>query len=154
VAQQSGYSGTPLARKLGIGEDDEVAIIGAPEGFADRLEAELNGEAVLHTDLFDGPLFDVIITFITWQVELEDSLDLLRVRMAPACGLWVAWPKRASKVATDMTDNVIREIALPTGLVDNKVCAIDETWSGLRLVIRRELRLPTIREPSPPGRSI
>ncbi len=60
--------------------------------------------------------------------------------MAPACGLWIAWPKRASKVPTDMTENVIREIALPTGLVDNKVCAIDQTWSGLRLVIRRELR--------------
>ena len=140
MVQQAGYSGTPLARKLGIGEDDEVAVIGAPNGFADRLAAELNDEAVLHTDLFDVPLFDVIITFITWQIELENSLDLLRARMAPACSLWVAWPKRASKVATDMTDNVIREIALPTGLVDNKVCAIDETWSGLRLVIRRELR--------------
>jgi hypothetical protein len=140
VPQQAGYSGTPLVRKLGIGEDDEVAVIGAPDGFADRLAAELNGEGILHADLFDVPLFDVIVTFIAWQIELESSLDLLRSRMAPACGLWVAWPKRASKVATDMTDNVIREIALPTGLVDNKVCAIDETWSGLRLVIRRELR--------------
>ncbi len=77
---------------------------------------------------------------MTWRVDLESQLGLLRARMAPACGLWVAWPKRASKVPTDMTENVIREVALPTGLVDNKVCAIDEIWSGLRLVIRRELR--------------
>jgi hypothetical protein len=60
--------------------------------------------------------------------------------MAPACGLWIAWPKRASGLQTDMTDNVVREVALPTGLVDNKVCAIDDTWTGVRLVIRRELR--------------
>jgi hypothetical protein len=64
--------------------------------------------------------------------------------MAPAAGLWVAWPKRSSRVPTDMTEDVIREIALPTGLVDNKVCAIDEIWSGLRLVIRRELRPPAV----------
>ena len=138
--QQAGYSGTPLARKLGIGEDDEVAVIGAPEGFADRLEAEVAGLAVIRTDLREVPLFDVIVAFMTWRAELEGSLDLLRSRMAPACGLWIAWPKRASKVRTDLTDNVIREIALPTGLVDNKVCAIDQIWSGLRLVIRRELR--------------
>jgi len=140
MTEQAGYSGTPLPRKLGIGEDDEVAVIGAPNGFADRLAAELLGQAVIHTDLTQAPLFDVIVAFITWQVDLESSLDLLRARMAPACGLWIAWPKRAAKVPTDMTDNVIREIALPTGLVDNKVCAIDQTWSGLRLVIRRELR--------------
>ena len=85
-------------------------------------------------------MFDVIVGFVTWRAELEAELDRLRARMAPACGLWIAWPKRASKVPTDMTDHVIREIALPTGLVDNKVCAIDETWTGLRLVIRRELR--------------
>ncbi len=60
--------------------------------------------------------------------------------MAPACGLWIAWPKRASRMPTDMTDQVIRDVVLPTGLVDNKVCAIDDTWSGLRLVIRRENR--------------
>jgi hypothetical protein len=140
LTEQAGYSGTPLARKLGIGEDDEVAVVGAPNGFADRLEAEVAGYAVIRTDLGDVPLFDVIVAFVTWRAELESALDLLRARMAPACGLWIAWPKRASKVATDMTENVIREVALPTGLVDNKVCAIDQTWSGLRLVIRKELR--------------
>jgi len=82
----------------------------------------------------------VIVTFVTWRAELEADLDRLRSHMAPACGLWIAFPKRASKMPTDMTDHVIREIALPTGLVDNKVCAIDQTWTGVRLVIRRELR--------------
>jgi len=140
MAEQVGYSGTPLARKLGIGEDDEVLVIGAPDGFADRLAFQVGDEAVVYTDLADAALFEVIVSFVPWRAELESELDLLRARMAPACGLWIAWPKRASKVPTDMTENVIREVALPTGLVDNKVCAIDQTWSGLRLVIRRELR--------------
>jgi len=86
-----------------------------------------------------GP-FDVIVFFTVEQSELAGRLGDLRARMAPAAGLWIAWPKRASRVPTDMTEDVIREIALPTGLVDNKVCAIDQVWSGLRLVIRRELR--------------
>lgn len=115
-------------------------VIGAPDGFVDRLAIQVGDEALIHTDLAEATLFDVIVAFVTWQAELESQLDLLRARMAPACGLWIAWPKKASRVATDMTENVIREVALPTGLVDNKVCAIDQTWSGLRLVIRRELR--------------
>jgi hypothetical protein len=140
TAREPDYSGVPLARKLGIGEDDEVAVIGAPNGFADRLTATLGDEALIRTDLGGAPLFDVIVVFMTQRAELEDGLDLLRSHMAPACGLWIAFPKRASKVPTDITDHVIREIALPTGLVDNKICAIDETWTGVRLVIRRELR--------------
>jgi hypothetical protein len=140
VTQPAGYSGTPLPRKLGIGEGDELALIGAPEGLADRLLDDLQGVAVVHSDLADEALFDVIVTFVTWRAELESELGRLRSRMAPACGLWIAWPKQASKVPTDMTDHVVREIALPTGLVDNKVCAIDEIWTALRLVIRRELR--------------
>ena len=102
--------------------------------------AQLDGEAVFHTDLDAAPLYDVIVVFAIWREEFEAGLDRFRARMAPACGLWIAFPKRASKVPTDMTDHVIREVALPTGLVDNKVCAIDETWSGLRLVIRLEDR--------------
>jgi hypothetical protein len=78
---------------------------------------------------------------VTQRAELEAELPRLRARMAPACGLWIAWPKRASRVPTDVTDQVIRDVVLPTGLVDNKVCAIDDTWSGLRLVIRRENRV-------------
>ena len=82
----------------------------------------------------------MIVSFHTVRAELERRLPALRAMMDPAAGLWIAWPKRASKVATDITEDVLREIALPTGLVDNKVCAVDETWSGLRLVIR--LRTP------------
>ncbi len=77
---------------------------------------------------------------MTARAELEAELPRMRAVMAPACGLWIAWPKRASKVPTDMSDDAVREIALPTGLVDNKVCAIDPTWTALRLVIRRENR--------------
>lgn len=139
MPEQAGYSGTPLARKLGIGEGDEVAVIGAPERFEDTL-GELPDVASLHTDLADEARYDVILAFVTERAELEAELPRLRVRMAPACGLWIAWPKRASRLPTDMSDQVVRDVALPTGLVDNKVCAIDETWSGLRLVIRRENR--------------
>jgi len=139
MAVESGYSGTPLPRKLGIGEGDEIALIGAPEWLEDSLRA-VPDIASVHTDLVSDARYDVIVTFVTERAELEAELPRLRARMAPACGLWIAWPKRASGQPTDMTENVVREVALPTGLVDNKVCAIDDTWSGLRLVIRRELR--------------
>jgi hypothetical protein len=139
VPDGAGYPGTPLARKLGIGEGDEVALIGAPERFEDTL-GDLPDVASLHTNLADDARYDVIVAFVTQRAELEAELPRLRTRMAPACGLWIAWPKRASRVPTDVTDQVIRDVVLPTGLVDNKVCAIDDTWSGLRLVIRRENR--------------
>ena len=86
-----------------------------------------------------GPL-DLVVCFVTERRELERRLPALRKAIAPAGMLWVSWPKRASKVPTDMTEDVVREVALPTGLVDTKVAAIDHTWSGLRLVIRKELR--------------
>jgi hypothetical protein len=139
-AAQAGYSGTPLPRKLGIKPGHAVAVLGAPPGFADGLAA-LSGARVAASLPSDG-LLDVIVTFVRWREELETQFPALRRHMAPACGLWVAWPKRAAKVPTDMTEHVVREVALPAGLVDNKVCAIDEVWSGLRLVIRRELRQP------------
>ena len=134
----AGYSGTPLPRKLGIKPGHAVAVLGAPPGFADGLESAA-GVDVAEGLPGDGAL-DVIVTFVRWRAELESQLPGLRSRMAPACGLWIAWPKRAAKVPTDMTDHVVREVALPTGLVDNKICAIDQVWTGLRLVIRRELR--------------
>jgi hypothetical protein len=134
----AGYSGRPLPRKLGIKPGHAVAVLGAPEGFAPGLAA-LSGADVAEGLTGSGPL-DVIVTFVRWREDLETQLPELRGRMAPACGLWIAWPKRAAKVPTDMTEHVVREVALPTGLVDNKVCAIDQVWSGLRLVIRRELR--------------
>jgi hypothetical protein len=139
MSERAGYSGTPLPRKLGIGEGDAVALIGAPGWLEDAL-AEVPGVAELHTDLDSQALYDVIVAFLSWREDLEAELGRLRDHMAPACGLWIAWPKRASRVATDMSDNAVREVALPTGLVDNKVCAIDQTWSALRLVIRRKNR--------------
>lgn len=133
-----GYSGTPLPVKLGIRAGQAVAALGAPAGFADSLAAQAGVE--IRPDLDGAALFDVIVFFSPWRASLETELGHLREHMAPACGLWIAWPKRAAQVPTDMSDTAVREVALPTGLVDNKVCAIDATWSGLRLVIRRELR--------------
>jgi hypothetical protein len=134
-----GYSGTPLPVKLGIRAGQAVAALGAPAGFADSLAAQAGVE--IRPDLDGGgALFDVIVFFSPWRASLETELGHLREHMAPACGLWIAWPKRAARVPTDMSDTAVREVALPTGLVDNKVCAMDATWSGLRLVIRRELR--------------
>jgi hypothetical protein len=144
VAEPAAYSGTPLPRKLGIGEGDEVALIGAPGWLEDQI-GELPDIASLHTNLADEARYDVIVAFVTGRAELEAELPRLRVRMAPACGLWIAWPKRAARTPTDMTDDVVREVALPTGLVDNKVCAIDDVWTGLRLVIRRE-KSPTLTQ--------
>jgi hypothetical protein len=135
----AGYSGTPLPRKLGIKPGHLVAVLGGPEGLAGHLAAQ-SGADVTEGLPATGPL-DVIVTFVHWREQYESQLPGLRERMAPACGLWIAWPKRAARVPTDMTEHVVREVALPTGLVDNKVCAIDETWSGLRVVWRRERRI-------------
>ena len=124
----AGYSGTPLPRKLGIKPGHRLLLCGEPDGFA--LE-----------DLPDGVTrasgeADVILAFHTRRAELARRMPALRERMDPAAGLWIAWPKRASGVETDLTEDVVRDLALANTLVDNKVCAIDETWSGLRLVIR------------------
>jgi hypothetical protein len=133
----AGYSGTPLAQKLGIKEGHSVALLGAPEGF----EALLEG-------LPDGVTFrrraqgtnHVVVSFHSRRADFEKRLSTLVAAMDVDGGLWIAWPKKASGVPTDITEDTVREVALPTGLVDNKVCAIDETWSGLRVVWRRELR--------------
>lgn len=133
----AGYSGTPLPQKLGIKEGHRVAVVGAPRGFAlgalpvgTHLQRSLAGRAAL----------DVLVVFVTRRADLVTRIATCRPRMQPAAGLWIAWPKRASGMATNITEDTVREVALPTGLVDNKVCAIDNTWSGLRLVIRKELR--------------
>ncbi len=130
--------GRPLAAKLGIRPGYEVTVLGAPAGFTAQLG--LVDPAGIRTSLpGSGPL-DVIVFFTAWQAALAEQLGRLRAQLAPAGGLWVAWPKRAAKLPTDMSDHAVRAIALPTGLVDNKVCAIDPVWTALRLVIRRELR--------------
>jgi hypothetical protein len=132
----TGYSGTPLAQKLGIKEGHRVVLLGAPDGFAAALEPL--PPIALATSL-RGPC-DVILQFCRARRDLETKIESLHAALEPAGGLWICWPKKASKIATDMTEDVVREVALPRGLVDNKVCAVDEIWSGLRLVIRKELR--------------
>jgi hypothetical protein len=130
----AGYSGTPLPQKLGVKQNARVALIDAPKGFALALP---DGAALVDAKARD---VDVIVWFLTAKATFAKKLAAVAARLQPAGGLWIAWPKKASGVATDMTENVVREVALPTGLVDNKVCAIDETWSGLRLVVRLEHR--------------
>jgi hypothetical protein len=133
----SGYSGTPLLDKLGIKPGHKLSYVNPPENFGD-LVGELPDGAKVRSNL-DGPL-DVIVCFVKERRVLQQRLPALRRALAKDGMLWVAWPKKASKVETDMTEDVVRQVVLPTGLVDNKVCAIDETWSGLKLVVRKELR--------------
>ena len=133
----AGYSGTPLVTKLGIKAGFSVLVQRAPEGFSDLLD--LPPDLRITSRRGKGP-YDVILYFTKSRAAFGKDLARLRAIMAPACGLWICWPKKASKIPTDMTEDVVREVALPTGLVDNKVCAVDETWSGLRLVIRKVLR--------------
>jgi hypothetical protein len=132
----AGYSGTPLASKLGIRPGHRLMLLGAPAGFA--IPDLPDGVAVVRQARGTA---DVIVSFHTEFRDYARRLPKLRACMEPASGLWIAWPKRASKVPTDLSDVVIRDFALRTPeLVDNKVCAIDETWSGLRLVIRLKHR--------------
>jgi hypothetical protein len=135
----AGYSGTPLVKKLGIKDSHVVALVHAPVGFEKTL-GKLPASVSLQTTLAGKTPLDVVVAFVTRRAALEKELPSLRKRLAQNGGLWIGWPKKSSGVETDMTENIVREIALPTGLVDNKVCAIDETWSGLRLVIRLENR--------------
>jgi hypothetical protein len=130
----AGYSGTPLPRKLGIGPGHRVLLLHAPDGFAEQALAELPAGVTVRRRARGRA--DVIVAFHRRRAGLARALPRLRALMEPAAGLWIAWPKRASGVATDLTEDVVRELALANRLVDNKVCAIDGTWSGLRLVIR------------------
>ena len=134
LAPMTGYSGTPLPAKLGIKVGHRVALLNAPPGVITDLPADVDVTKRV------GGLADVVVAFITRRVDLEGRIVALGEMVFPAGGLWIAWSKRTSGRPTAVTDQVIREIALPLGLVDNKVCAIDDTWSGLRVVWRRELR--------------
>ena len=122
----AGYSGTPLPVKLGIKEDSRVRLAYAPAGFARLLgiAPRARGEA------------DVIVLFASSGAKLRPNFERLRKSLHSRGGLWVAWPKKSSGVASDLDENEVRRIGLAAGLVDNKVCAIDETWSGLRFVVR------------------
>jgi hypothetical protein len=131
----AGYSGTPLARKLGIAAGDRLGLLGAPDGFT---IADLPPGVEVRRQARGR--FGVILSFHTRRDRLAARFPTLQRALEVDGGLWIAWPKRSSGVPTDVTEDVVRDAALPTGMVDNKVCAIDDTWSGLRLVLRTHLR--------------
>ncbi len=138
----AGYSGTPLATKLGIRAGQRLIAIDEPDGFRASLEPLPHGVTISTGLRGRAP---VVVVFVTARRELERRIGAAERVIFPDGGCWIAWPKRASGLATDMTEDVVREVCLPRGLVDNKVCAIDDVWSGLRVVWRRERRttLPT-----------
>jgi len=129
----AGYSGTPLARKLGIKPGARVALVRAPDGFEDALDPLPDGVRV-RTQARSSQ--DVVLFFATRLSELERRFNGLARAVSPSGGLWIAWPKRTSNVATDLRESVVRDVGLSHGLVDNKVCAVDDVWSGLRFVYR------------------
>jgi hypothetical protein len=133
----AGYSGTPLATKLGITEGRTVAAIGAPRNYKTLLAPLPPGVRFVKSG---GGSADIVHLFVTDRRELADRLARLVTTIRPDAAVWVSWPKKASGVPTTVTEDVIRAIALPLGFVDVKVCAVDETWSGLKLVIRKALR--------------
>ncbi|WP_066527981.1 DUF3052 family protein [Erythrobacter sp. CCH5-A1] len=133
----SGYSGTPLAKKLTLRDGMRVWFDAMPEHVIDEID-EYALELTFVADPAEG--IDAAHVFVTEKAALAAHLAALRHQIAPDGQIWVSWPKKASKVHTDITEDTIRELCLPLGLVDTKVCAIDETWSGLKLVIRKELR--------------
>ena len=134
MSATAGYSGTPLVRKLGIKPDARLGVMRAPDGF-DATLGELPPGVRVRRRLAGGA-FDVIVAFHAVRADLERRLPSLVDALDPAGGLWLAWPKRSSGAPTDVTEDVVRTLGLAAGLVDNKVCAIDAVWSGLRPVFR------------------
>jgi hypothetical protein len=133
----AGYSGTPLAGKLGIGANSRVVARHAPDDYAQLLDPIPAGT------IFESavsPATDIVHVFTERKAILKAELGSLRKAIKPNGVVWVSWPKKASKMPTDITEDTIRELALPLGFVDVKVCAVSEIWSGLKLVVRKELR--------------
>jgi hypothetical protein len=133
----TGYSGTPLPAKLGIKAGMRIAALGAPGDYADIVTPW--PEDVVLAKAVDAKV-RLVHLFVAERAVLARELARLRGRLAPDAVVWVSWPKKAAKVATDVTEDAIREVALPLGWVDVKVCAVDATWSGLKLVVRKEWR--------------
>ena len=133
----SGYSGTPLAKKLSLRDGQRVWFDAMPVSIADEID-EYALELTFVADPAEG--VDAAHIFITERADMASKLAALRHQIAPDGQIWVSWPKEASNVPTDITEDTIREVCLPMGLVDTKVCAVDATWSGLKLVVRKELR--------------
>jgi len=138
----AGYSGTPLAKKLGIKPGTKLFAVAAP-GHYDELLAPLPDDVKRVRKIDDA---DLAHYFVTARARLDKELRAALSKLKPDAAIWISWPKKSSKVETDITEDTVRELALPLGLVDIKVCAVDEIWSGLKLVIRKQLR-------QPPGRS-
>jgi hypothetical protein len=133
----TGYSGTPLAKKLSLRDGMRCWFHAMPEPVQDEID-EFALELTFVADPAEG--IDAAHVFVTQRAELKHQLAALRHQIASDGQIWVSWPKQAAKVPTDITEDTIREVCLPLGLVDTKVCAINEIWSGLKLVIRKELR--------------
>ena len=133
----AGYSGAGLAKKLGIKSSSRVLLDNAPEGYRKLLEP-LPPAVEFVAKL--GKSIDMVQVFATKRADLAKALMGYRKQLDATAAVWVSWPKQVSKVQTDITEDVIREVALPLGFVDIKVCAVDEVWSGLKLVVRKELR--------------
>ena len=141
----AGTSTTPLAKKLGIVDGSTVLIVGAPSD----LRLELPPDVVVRQR--NRGSADVVVVFLTSLSRLERQFEGLARTVHPSGGLWIAWPKQSSRIPTDMSDHVVRRLSLPRGLVDNKVCAIDDVWTALRLVWRREHRGRARPSPTPSG---
>jgi hypothetical protein len=143
----AGYSGTPLARKLSLKDGLRTWWEGMPDSV--RTEIEVEGIVLDMLAEPEAPV-EAAHVFVTERAELEKAIDRLLPLLAPDGFLWISWPKKASKVETDINEDVIRDVALPLGLVDVKVCAVDATWSGLKLMIRKALRSSPVRGGGPP----
>jgi hypothetical protein len=137
MSSTSGYSGTPLSKKLGIKEAHRVLPLDAPKEY-ESLLAPLPPAVVFVTQ--PDSMVDIAHVFVTQRDELAKVLSLLRKKLKSDAALWISWPKKSAKVPTTITEDTIRELALPLGFVDIKVCAVTEIWSGLKLVVRKELR--------------
>jgi hypothetical protein len=133
----AGYSGTPLARKLSLKPGLRTWWCGMPDSVRSEIQRDAPGLTLLDTP---EPPVDAAHIFVTKRAELDNRLKQLLPLLARDGFIWISWPKKAAKVATDITEDTIRDVALPLGLVDVKVCAVDETWSGLKLVIRKSER--------------
>lgn len=137
---ESGYSGTPLPKKLGLKPEFAALFIALPPEL-DHLTVDLlQASQAPNLEIVEGAKLDYIHVFETERTRLEDNAPRLRAMLKPAGMLWISWPKKASKVPTTITEDVLRTIFLPTGLVDVKVCAVTEIWSGLKFMIRKDLR--------------
>lgn len=137
ISSTAGYSGTPLAKKLGYKASSRVLLLDAPEDYLTMVKPLPEGVVFVRSATSGAEMVHV---FAIERDKLTNQLKALRKKLNPNAAVWVSWPKKAAKLTTDITEGVIREVALPLGFVDIKVCAVSDIWSGLKLVVRKELR--------------